>query len=185
MLVRLLALLLLPLPGRLVSLFPSRLLAAAGTAGQPAPDLVRRVDGTQLAGRGADRRGAEPSLQPQGGSAAHQADLTVLLIPCVPAAQQAGVTCPAFLLAGLSQAQQAALAVPRVSQVTSRKSQGPWSCSCVMVWPRWWLGLYAGGWEAWSLVLNIPGSRLPVSTLEEGGGQLIWLIQGEGALGGL
>lgn len=54
-----------------------------------------------------------------------------------------------------------------------------------MVWPRWWLGLYAGGWEAWSLVLNIPGSRLPVSTLEEGGGQLIWLIQGEGALGGL
>ena len=131
-LARLLALLLMVLPGRLVSLFPSSLLGAVGLAGHLALHLVRTVGSAQLASWGAARLGSESSFQPHDSTAAHQADLTVLLIPCVPAAQPADVT--ALLQAAESHAPHAALTAPGIFQVIAGNSQGRLSLSGVMVW---------------------------------------------------
>lgn len=173
-LVRLLTLLLMVLLGRLVSLFPSSLLAAVGLAGCRA---------LQLAGLGASRVGYESSIHPQDPTAAHQADLTVLLIPLVPSAQLAGVT--VFLQAALSHVPHAAVTAPGGPQVTTGHSQGLLSGSCVMAWPQGWLALEAGRLEAYILVPGIPGTSFPFLVPEESGGQLNWFIQKEGALGGL
>lgn len=79
-------------PGRLVSLFPSSLHSAVGSAGQPALHLPGGVGGAHLTGRGATCLGVEPSIQTHVSTTAQQADLTALLISCVPAAQSANIT---------------------------------------------------------------------------------------------